>query len=99
MKNVLFCLDGITMTNQEILDDFLSLPAEAQNQVVSLIIFLKQKYISSQPLPKSSSVDLASAPFAKNGKTKLRQDWAGMLKADGYTSVELQHLSVEWRNG
>ena len=29
---------------------------------------------------------------------KLRQDWAGMLKAD-YTSVELQHLAVEWRNG
>jgi hypothetical protein len=36
---------------------------------------------------------------AKNGKTKLRQDWAGMLKADSYTSVELQHLAVEWRNG
>ncbi len=35
----------------------------------------------------------------KNGKTKLRQDWAGMLKADGYTSVELQHLVAEWRNG
>ena len=31
-------------------------------------------------------------------KRKLRQDWAGMLKAD-YTSVELQHLAVEWRNG
>ncbi|WP_017305228.1 DUF2281 domain-containing protein [Spirulina subsalsa] len=35
----------------------------------------------------------------ENSKTKLRQDWAGMLKADGYTSVELQHLAVEWRNG
>ena len=31
-------------------------------------------------------------------RRKLRQDWAGMLKAD-YTSVELQHLAVEWRNG
>ena len=31
-------------------------------------------------------------------RRKLRQDWAGMLKAD-YTSIELQHLSVEWRNG
>lgn len=28
---------------------------------------------------------------------KLRQDWAGMLKAD-HTSIELQHLAVEWRN-
>lgn len=24
-------------------------------------------------------------------KRKLRQDWADTLKADGYTSVELQH--------
>ena len=36
-------------------------------------------------------------------KRKLRQDWAGTLKADytsaDYTSVELQHLAVEWRNG
>lgn len=30
---------------------------------------------------------------------KLRQDWANMLKADNYTSVELQHLAVKWRNG
>jgi len=87
------------MTNQEILGEFLSLPPEAQNQVVSLITFLKQKYICSEPLPASSSIDLVSDPFAKNGKTKLRQDWAGMLKADSYTSVELQHLAVEWRNG
>jgi hypothetical protein len=28
---------------------------------------------------------------------KLRQDWANTLKADHYTSVELQHLAVEWR--
>jgi hypothetical protein len=31
-------------------------------------------------------------------KPKLRQDWAGMLKANSYTSVELQHLASEWRN-
>jgi hypothetical protein len=31
-------------------------------------------------------------------KPKLRQDWAGMLKASSYTSVELQHLASEWRN-
>ncbi|GBL11928.1 hypothetical protein MSj_03438 [Microcystis aeruginosa Sj] len=31
-------------------------------------------------------------------KRKLRQDWAGMLKTD-YTSIELQNLAVEWRNG
>ncbi len=32
-------------------------------------------------------------------KPKLRQDWAGMLKANSYTSVDLQHLASEWRNG
>ena len=32
-------------------------------------------------------------------KRKLRQDWAGALKGEGYTSVELQHLASEWRNG
>ncbi len=32
-------------------------------------------------------------------KHKLRQDWAGVLKAEGYTSLELQHLAAEWRNG
>lgn len=30
------------MTNQEFLGEFLSLPTEAQNQVVSLIAYLKQ---------------------------------------------------------
>ena len=31
-------------------------------------------------------------------KPKVRQDEAGMLKANSYTSVELQHLASEWRN-
>ena len=34
---------------------------------------------------------------SKPVSSKLRQDWAGMLKTD-YTSIELQHLAVEWRN-
>ena len=29
---------------------------------------------------------------------KLRQDWAGRLKADNYTALELQNLASEWRN-
>ena len=60
------------MTNQEILGEFLSLPAEAQNQVVSLITFLKQKYIYSEPSPASSSVDLVSDPFV--GMWRDRED-------------------------
>lgn len=33
----------------------------------------------------------------RSTKRKLRQDWAGALKASGYSSVELQHLALEWR--
>jgi hypothetical protein len=29
---------------------------------------------------------------------KLRQDWGGMLKAEGYNSIELQNLSSQWRD-
>jgi hypothetical protein len=31
---------------------------------------------------------------------RLRQDWAGALQSykQQYTSVELQHLSLKWRN-
>jgi hypothetical protein len=32
-------------------------------------------------------------------RRKLRQDWAGTLKADGHSSVELQHLASDWRTG
>jgi hypothetical protein len=64
------------MTNQEILDEFLSLPAEAQNQVVSLITFLKQKYVCSEPLPASSSVDLVSDPFV--GMWRDRKDLSNL---------------------
>jgi hypothetical protein len=54
--------EDTTMTH-EILGEFLSLPAEAQSQVVSLIAFLKQKYIYSEPLSASSNVDLVNDPF------------------------------------
>jgi len=60
------------MTNQEVLGEFLSLPAEAQSQVVSLIAFLKQKYTYSEPLSQSPNVDLMSDPFV--GMWRDRQD-------------------------
>ncbi len=34
----------------------------------------------------------------RSTKNKLRQDWAGMLKTQSYTSLELQHLANEWRD-
>jgi hypothetical protein len=60
------------MTNQEILSEFLSLPAEAQSQVVSLIAFLKQQYTYSAPVSVSSDDDFMSDPFI--GMWRDRQD-------------------------
>jgi len=34
----------------------------------------------------------------RSTKSKLRQDWAGMLKTQSYTSLELQQLANEWRD-
>jgi hypothetical protein len=72
IKDILFCLKGIAMTNQEFLGEFLSLPAEAQSQVVSLIAFLKQKYIYDEPVSSSVNVDLMNDPFI--GMWRDRQD-------------------------
>ncbi|MFN5513392.1 MAG: hypothetical protein ACK5CA_01205 [Cyanobacteriota bacterium] len=60
------------MTHQDILDEFLSLPAEAQSQVVSLIALLKQKYLCSEPESPSPNSDLTNDPFV--GMWKDRQD-------------------------
>jgi len=44
-------------------------------------------------------VEFLLARRARSGARRLRQDWAGALKAyqQQYTSVELQHLSLKWR--
>jgi hypothetical protein len=44
------------MANQEFLGEFLSLPTEAQNQVVSLIAYLKQKYIYKEVLTSLGNI-------------------------------------------
>jgi hypothetical protein len=56
------------------LDEFLSLPPEAQEQVVTFIAFLKQSYIKSEPVFESRDVDLTSDPFI--GMWQDRQDLA-----------------------
>ena len=60
------------MTNQEVLSEFSSLPANAQNQVVDLITYLKQKYAYSEPLSSPLNVDLVNDPFV--GMWRDRQD-------------------------
>ncbi|MBK1987144.1 hypothetical protein A0J48_006265 [Sphaerospermopsis aphanizomenoides BCCUSP55] len=60
------------MTNQEFLGEFLSLPTEAQNQVVSLIAYLKQKYTYTESISVSPDVDLNNDGFI--GMWQDRQD-------------------------
>ncbi len=79
------------MTNQEILGEFLSLPAEAQSQVISLIAFLKQKYIYSETLSVSSNDDFMSDPFV--GMWRDRQDldstaWVRNLRESEWSKAQ-----------
>ncbi|MBD2296703.1 hypothetical protein H6G06_25270 [Anabaena sphaerica FACHB-251] len=60
------------MTNQEFLGEFLSLPTEAQNQVINLIAYLKQKYTYTESLSVSPDVDLNNDGFI--GMWQNRQD-------------------------
>ncbi len=62
------------MTQQELLDEFLSLPAEAQRQVVNFIAFLRQSYTVNKPASPALDIDLISDPFM--GMWRDRQDLA-----------------------
>lgn len=44
-----------------------------------------------------AELDFHPTTSPNNGRHKLRQDWAGALKDEAYTSVELQHLALTWR--
>jgi hypothetical protein len=60
------------MTQQELLDEFLSLPVEAQRQVVNFIAFLRQNYRLTEPASQGGEVDLISDQFI--GIWRDRQD-------------------------
>ncbi len=51
------------MTHQELFNEFLSLPAEAQRQVIDFIAFLRQKYAIVEPASKSPDIDLINDSF------------------------------------
>jgi len=46
------------MTQQELLNEFLSLPTEAQRQVVDFIAFLRQRYAVIEPAAESLDFNL-----------------------------------------
>jgi hypothetical protein len=62
------------MTQQELLNEFLTLPAEAQRQVLDFIAFLRQKYTVVAPASEPRDVDLVNDSFI--GMWRDRQDLA-----------------------
>ncbi|MCC5652069.1 DUF2281 domain-containing protein [Nostoc sp. XA013] len=51
------------MTQQELLNEFLSLPAEAQRQVIDFIAFLRQRYGVVEPSSQWPDFDLINDSF------------------------------------
>lgn len=61
------------MTQEEFLNEFFSLPTEAQRQVLNFIAFLK-KYRETELASQTQNVDLINNPFI--GMWRDRQDLA-----------------------
>lgn len=60
------------MTQQDLLNEFLSLPVEAQRQVIDFIAFLRQKYAVVEPVKQPVDDNLANDSFI--GMCRDRQD-------------------------
>ncbi len=60
------------MTQQELLNEFLSLPPEAQRQVIDFIAFLRQRYAVVESASQSPDFDLTNNSFI--GMWRDRQD-------------------------
>ncbi|MBE9198452.1 hypothetical protein IQ233_04905 [Nodularia sp. LEGE 06071] len=51
------------MPQPELLNEFLSLPAEAQRQVIEFIAFLRQRYVVVEPASQSSEDNFINYSF------------------------------------
>ena len=51
------------MTQQELLNEFLSLPPEAQRQLMDFIAVLRQRYAVVEPASESPDIDLINDSF------------------------------------
>jgi hypothetical protein len=60
------------MTQQELLNEFLSLPPEAQRQLMDFITVLRQRYAAVEPVSQSPDFDLINDSFI--GMWSDRQD-------------------------
>ncbi|MEH2110027.1 hypothetical protein [Nostoc sp.] len=62
------------MTQQELFNEFLCLPAEAQRQVIDFIAFLRQRYAVVESASQLPAIDLINDSFI--GMWSDRQDLA-----------------------
>jgi hypothetical protein len=60
---------------------------QVQLTVAQLITAVRQLESTEQ----QQIIEALSLAIPAQKSTKLRQDWAGKLQAEGYTAVELQH--------
>jgi len=51
------------MTQQQLIDEYSSLPDEAQRQVADFVAFLRQRYKAAQSMPQAHTADLENEPF------------------------------------
>jgi hypothetical protein len=60
------------MTQQQFIEEYTSLPDEAQRQVADFVAFLRQRYKVAQSMPQARTADLENEPFI--GMWRNRQD-------------------------
>ena len=51
------------MTQQQLIDDYISLPDEAQRQVADFVAFLRQRYKAAHSMQQARTADLENEPF------------------------------------
>jgi hypothetical protein len=60
------------MTQQQLIEEYRSLPDEAQRQVADFVAFLRQRYKAARSMPQTRTADLETEPFI--GMWRTRQD-------------------------
>jgi hypothetical protein len=60
------------MTQRQFIDEYLSLPEEAQRQVADFVAFLRQRYAATPSRQQARTPDLETEPFL--GMWRNRQD-------------------------
>ena len=79
------------MTQRQFMEEYISLPDEAQRQVADFVAFLRQRYPAAPSMPQARMADLETEPFI--GMWRNRQDLE-----DSATWVR-NTRKVEWGEG